>query len=103
MGFHLPELVIIGVVILALFGPKTLQSMARNAGKGMREASSLKNKVLSELPMEEISKVKQGIPLHNIPLNSKQVMGKILSSELNVREKAGAGKPKSSEPELEPE
>ena len=62
MGFHPIEIVVIAVIVLALLGPKALQSIARDAGKGMNQAKNMKDKVLAELPMEEISKVSSQIP-----------------------------------------
>ena len=40
MGFHWPELVIITLVALLVFGPKRLPEMGRSLGKGMREFKS---------------------------------------------------------------
>ncbi len=62
MGGHWVELIIVVLVGLALFGPKTLQSMGRNAGRGIGQAKDIKDKVMSELPMEEIHKMSQSIP-----------------------------------------
>lgn len=79
MGFHLIDILIIAGVILALFGSKSLQSMARNAGKGLGQAKAMKDKVMSELPVEEITKVTDHIP--QIPLNSRQAVQMLLTSE----------------------
>ena len=62
MGGHWVELIIVVLVGLALFGPKTLQSIGRNAGRGIGQAKDIKNKVMSDLPMEEIHKISQSIP-----------------------------------------
>ncbi len=62
MGGHWLELIIVVLVGLALFGPKTLQSIGRNAGRGIGQAKDVKDKIMSELPMEELHKVSQSIP-----------------------------------------
>ncbi len=48
MGFHFFDLIPILLIALAIFGPKALQSMARDAGKGVREANKIKEKVMAE-------------------------------------------------------
>src|SRR5713226_211319 len=60
--FHFVDLIVILVIGLLIAGPKALQSMSRNAGKGMGQAKAMKDKVLAELPMEEISEISQKIP-----------------------------------------
>jgi TatA/E family protein of Tat protein translocase len=44
MGLHLPELIVLVGIALAIFGPKTLNSMARNAGKGVSQVKDAKDK-----------------------------------------------------------
>jgi Sec-independent protein translocase protein TatA len=63
MPFHWLDLLPILLIGLAIFGPKALQSMARNVGKGVSSAKEAKDQVLSELPIQEISKVTRQIPL----------------------------------------
>ncbi len=75
-GFHILDLVIIAIIGLALFGPKALQSIARNAGKGLGQAKEAKEKVLAELPMEEISKVTQ-----KVPMNAQQAIQMLMTPE----------------------
>lgn len=75
-GFHILDLVIIAVIGLALFGPKALQSIARNAGKGLGQAKEAKEKVMAELPMEEISKVTQ-----KVPMNAQQAIQMLMTPE----------------------
>jgi len=75
-GFHILNLVIIAIIGLALFGPKALQSIARNAGKGLGQAKEAKEKVLAELPMEEISKVTQ-----KVPMNAQQAIQMLMTPE----------------------
>jgi Sec-independent protein translocase protein TatA len=79
MGFHFVDLIIIAAIGLALFGPKALQSMARSAGKGVGQAKTMKDKVMSELPMEEITKITDQIP--QVPLNSRQAIQMLITPE----------------------
>lgn len=78
MGMHFLDIIIIAGVVLALFGSKSLHSMARSAGKTASQAKSLKDKVMSELPMEEIMKVTEHLP--QVPLNSRQALQMLLTS-----------------------
>ena len=77
MGFHFVDLLMIAAIGLALVGPKTLQSMARSAGKGVGQAKTMKDKVMSELPMEEIRKITDPIP--QVPLNSRQAIQMLIT------------------------
>ncbi len=61
-GFHLPDLIVILVIGLLLLGPKLVQSAARDAGKVLGHAKKTKEQVLTELPIEEITKVTSKIP-----------------------------------------
>ncbi len=79
MGFHMLDLVIILLIGLAIFGPKTLQSMARNVGKGMSQAKTMKDKVMAELPMEELSEVSRQIP--RVPTHPHQVVQMLMAPE----------------------
>jgi TatA/E family protein of Tat protein translocase len=78
-GFHFFDLLIILGIGLLIFGPKTLQSISRNAGKGMGHAKTMKDKVMAELPVEEFSEVSQKIP--RIPLNRNQAIQMLLTPE----------------------
>ena len=75
-GFHILDLVVIAIIGLALFGPKALQSIARNAGKSMGQAKAAKDKVMAELPLEEISKVAQ-----KVPMNAQQAIQMLITPE----------------------
>ena len=75
-GFHILDLVIIAIIGLTLFGPKALQSIARNAGKGLGQAKAAKEKVVAELPLEEISKVTQ-----KVPMNAQQAIQMLITPE----------------------
>jgi TatA/E family protein of Tat protein translocase len=78
LGLHLPDLLIILGIALAIFGPKTLQSVARNAGKGVSQAKSMKDKVLSELP-EEVTQVSQHIS--RVPMSPQQAVQMLMAPE----------------------
>jgi Sec-independent protein translocase protein TatA len=78
-GFHLLDLVVILVIGLLIAGPKALQSMSRNAGKGVGQAKAMKDKVMAELPMEEVSKISETIS--KIPLSPQQVVQMLLTPE----------------------
>lgn len=58
MGFGGPELILIGVVILLLFGGKKLPELMRGLGKGINEFKNAKEGVLSEAE-------------HSIPINTQ--------------------------------
>jgi len=78
-GFHMIDILVVAAVALALFGPKALQSMARSAGKGVAQAKDVKDKLMSELPMEDIAKITNTIP--QVPLNSRQAIGMLLATD----------------------
>ena len=84
MGFHpLDILIIIGVALL-IFGPKTLQSLSHSAGRGMSHAKDMKDKLVKELPMEELSQV--GETFSQIPTSPQQVAQKLIASSLKSDE-----------------
>ena len=70
MGIHFVDTLVIVLIGLALLGPKMLQSVARNAGKGVGQAKEMKDKLMAELPMEDIAKFSENIP--SVPLNSRE-------------------------------
>ena len=74
-GFHLSSLVVVLVIGLLIAGPKALRSMSRNVG----QAKAMKEKVLAELPMEEISGIAQSIS--KIPLSPQQAVHMLLTTE----------------------
>ena len=78
-GFHLLDLVVILVIGLLVAGPKALQSISRNAGKGVGQAKTVKDKVMAELPMEEVSELSK--TLSKIPLSPQQAIQKLLIPE----------------------
>ena len=83
-GFHWFDLLIILGIGLVIFGPKTLQSMARNAGKGVSQAKSVKNQVLAELP-EEVTQVSQHIS--RVPLSPQQAVQMLITPEKEAKPK----------------
>lgn len=78
-GFHFIDLIVILVIGLLIAGPKALQSISRSAGKGAGQAKAMKDKVLAELPIEEISEISQKIP--RIPLSPQQAVQMLLTPE----------------------
>src|SRR5258707_15289001 len=88
MGFHPLDLIIVVAIGLLIFGPKTLQSISRNAGRGMSHAKGMKDKLMSELPMEELSKINNTIS--RIPTSPQQVAQKLVSSALQTDDKKDA-------------
>ncbi len=87
---HIIDILIIAGVALAIFGPKTLLSLARDAGKGAAKAKQMKDSLLSDLPVEDISALTKGLP--QVPLNSRQALGMLISSDNEKVEPAPAQK-----------
>ena len=85
MGGHILEFLLVALVGLAIFGPKTLQALGRNAGKGIGQAKEMKDKIMSELPMEEIHNISQSIPTS--PRHAVQIL---MTPEQKERVKASA-------------
>ena len=79
MGFHGLDLIIIIAIGLLIMGPKTIQSISRHAGKTIGQAKSAKDKLLSELPMEELEKVRSTVS--HIPLSPQQAVQMLLTPE----------------------
>jgi Sec-independent protein translocase protein TatA len=78
-GIHLLDLIVILAIVLLIAGPKTLQSISRKAGKGIGQAKTMKDKVMAELPMDEISGVSN--TLAKIPMSPQQAVQKLLLPE----------------------
>ena len=85
MGGHIFEILLVVLAGLAIFGPKTLQSLGRNAGKGIGQAKEIKDKIMSELPMEEIHTISQ-----NIPTSPRHAVQILMTPEQKERVKASA-------------
>ena len=79
MGFHLIDWIVILAIGLLIFGPKAMQSMARNAGKTVGHAKDAKDKLLAELPMEELNSVRDHIS--RIPMSPQQAAMMLLTPE----------------------
>ena len=56
-ALHILDLIVVVAIALLLVGPKTVQSLSRKAGKGVGQAKTMKDQVMAELPMEEISDI----------------------------------------------
>lgn len=78
-GLHLLDLIVILAIVLLVAGPKTVQSLSRKAGKGVGQAKTIKDKVMAELPMEEISEISN--TFSKVPLSPQQAVQKLLLPE----------------------
>lgn len=85
MGFHMLDLIPILLIALVIIGPKALQSISRNIGKGVGQAKEVKDQVLSELPVEEITRVTRQIPMS--PQQAIQMLITPSEKESEVKEK----------------
>ncbi len=88
---HIIDILVIAGVVLALFGPKMLQSIARDAGKGLGKAKEMKDTLMSDLPMEDIHKMTKNVP--RVPLNSRQALGMLMASNDEQVETSSVRKP----------
>jgi TatA/E family protein of Tat protein translocase len=80
MGLHFVDMIIVAAIALALFGPKALQSVAREAGKTVSQVKEAKDKVMAEVPLvDEVAKIKENIP--QVPLNSRQALQMLMDSD----------------------
>lgn len=73
------EILLIVVVILALFGPKTLQSLSGRAGKTVKGVKTAKDNFMSHVPADDLSKMHK--TLKSVPTNPRQAFQILLSSE----------------------
>jgi len=55
------ELVIIGLIVLIIFGPSKLSSMARDAGRFAKEARRSADEFKTELLSEEVKEASEGV------------------------------------------
>src|SRR6266567_1925473 len=95
-GLHLLDLIVILAIVLLIAGPKALQSISRNAGKGVGQAKAMKDKVMAELPMEEISGISQKIS--KIPLSPQQAVQMLLTPEQEKKKQETKEENSSSSP-----
>lgn len=79
MGLHIVDILILAGIVLALFGSKSLQSMARGAGKTMGQAKQAKDKIMADLPLDAITNVTD--PLSRVPTNPSQALQMLLKSD----------------------
>jgi Sec-independent protein translocase protein TatA len=91
VGFHPLDLLIILAIGLLIMGPKTIQAISRNAGKTVGQAKGAKDKLLAELPMEELEKVRSTVS--RIPMSPQQAVQMLLTPEQEKKqsEKDGSG------------
>ncbi len=73
------EILLVAIVLLALFGPKTLQSWARGAGRGAGQARKMKDKIVSDLSIDDVKKATDA--LSHVPRNSQDVVRMLISSD----------------------
>ena len=95
-GFHMPELIIIFVVALLIFGPKKLPEMGASIGKsikefrkGMSELTGPKDEHAEEtkLPVSaanEVGKLNTTAVETDAAVNTKTVNSEVTSSEVKV-------------------
>jgi sec-independent protein translocase protein TatB len=55
------ELIIIGLIVLIIFGPSKLSSMARDAGRFAKEARRSVDEFKTELLSEEVKEAREGV------------------------------------------
>lgn len=94
-GFHALDLIVIVGIALLIFGPKTLQSIARSAGQGMHQVKDAKDKLLSEFPMDDFARISKTVS--QIPLSPQQAAQKLISSTLSLNEKEATPQPEQIE------
>src|SRR5215469_15417834 len=75
-GLHILDLIVILAIAMVIIGPKTVQSLSRKAGKGVGQAKDMKDKVLADLPMEDISEITN--TFSKIPTSPQQAVQKLL-------------------------
>jgi Sec-independent protein translocase protein TatA len=74
---HIVEILIVVGIALAIFGPKMLQDVARNAGKGVGQANAIKDKVMADMPIKELNSVADTISrVPTSPAHAMQMMVK---------------------------
>jgi Sec-independent protein translocase protein TatA len=99
-GLHLLDLIVILAIALLIAGPKTLQSLSRKAGKGVGQAKTMKDKVMAELPMEEISGISS--TLSKIPMSPQQAAQKLLLPEQENKQPEAKRETKKETPPSSP-
>ncbi len=82
---HIVEILIIAGIALAIFGPKALQEMARNTGKGVGQAHAIKEKFMADMPVKEFKSVAETVS--KVPTNPAQAMQMMVKNSLLPDEK----------------
>ena len=90
--YILLDLIVVVAIALLIVGPKTVQSLSRKAGKGVGQAKTVKDQLMSELPMEEISDITN--TFSKIPLSPQQAVQKLLLPEQENKQPEAKGEVK---------
>ncbi|MBO0777432.1 MAG: twin-arginine translocase TatA/TatE family subunit [Ktedonobacteraceae bacterium] len=88
---HILEILVVALIGLAIFGPKVLQSLAREAGKTAGHAKNLKDAF-----SKEVSDVTDQIP--RVPLNSRQALEMLTSSDKKEERSSSGTQESASKP-----
>ena len=83
-GLHILDLIVILAIAMVIIGPKTVQSLSRKAGKGVGQAKNVKDQVMAELPMEDISHITN--TFSKIPTSPQQAVQKLLLPEQEAKQ-----------------
>ena len=78
-GLHIIDLIVVLAIAMLIVGPKAVQSLSRKAGKGVGQAKNMKDKVMAELPVEDISEITS--TFSKIPTSPQQAVQKLLLPE----------------------
>ncbi|HLG78470.1 MAG TPA: twin-arginine translocase TatA/TatE family subunit [Ktedonobacteraceae bacterium] len=89
-GFHPLDIIVIVGIALLLFGPKTLQSISHSMGRGVGHAKEMKDKLMTELPVEDLAKVNRTIS--QIPTSPQQAAKRLIASSILPGEQESAAK-----------
>ncbi|HEY4382872.1 MAG TPA: twin-arginine translocase TatA/TatE family subunit [Ktedonobacteraceae bacterium] len=82
---HLLEILIVAGIALAIFGPKALQDIARNTGKGVGQANAMKDKFMADMPIKELNSVAETVS--KVPTNPAQAVQMMVKKSLLPDEK----------------
>jgi TatA/E family protein of Tat protein translocase len=88
------DMAIIAVIVLALFGAKTLQSVAHSAGKTAAQMKQAKKQVMSDLGVDDLKKATEALP--RIPLNPQQAVKQYILSDTSKKAPAEEASTSSS-------